>query len=185
MKLLVVPLVLFVVFVVFLALLKARLTASSGKGPWPFYPKKPLSTPEQVLYFRLVSALPDHIVLAQVQLSRFLGVKKGEKFHQWNNRINRKSVDFLVCSKDSSVVLAIELDDSSHTKQSRIEADSTKDKALGDAGIRMVRWHVKSMPDAETIKVTVAGNSEAPAAASPAATPPTGRRGTCEPSFAK
>ena len=34
---------------------------------WPFYAKRPLSTPEQVLYFRLVEALPEHIILAQVQ----------------------------------------------------------------------------------------------------------------------
>ena len=77
--------VLVVIFVGFLIVFKARLAGNAGNGPWPFHSKKPLTTPEQVLYFRLVSALPDHIVLAQVQLFRFLGVKKGEKFHQWNN----------------------------------------------------------------------------------------------------
>ncbi len=45
--------------------------------PWPFYAKKPLSEPEQVLYYRLVEAMPECMVLAQVQLSRILGVKKG------------------------------------------------------------------------------------------------------------
>lgn len=58
---------------------------------WPLYPRKPLSTPEQVLYFRLVKALPEHIVLTQVQLSRFLGVKKGNNYQGWLNRINRMS----------------------------------------------------------------------------------------------
>lgn len=64
--------------------------------PWPFYAKKPLSQPEQVLYHRLIDALPECMFLAQVQLSRVLGVKKGFRFNEWNNRINRLSLDFLV-----------------------------------------------------------------------------------------
>ena len=60
--------------------------------------------PDQVLYHRLVKALPEHIVLAQVQVSRVLGVKKGFDFRAWNNRINRLSYDFVVCAKDASVV---------------------------------------------------------------------------------
>ena len=66
--------------------------------------------PEQLLYHRLVRALPEHIVLAQVQASRVLGVKKGYRFHEWSNRINRLSYDFVVCGKDSTVIAAIELD---------------------------------------------------------------------------
>ena len=50
---------------------------------WPFYAKKPLSQPEQILYFRLIQALPEHIILAQVQLSRLLGVKKGQAIRSW------------------------------------------------------------------------------------------------------
>jgi hypothetical protein len=34
------------------------------------------------LYFRLLHALPEHIVLAQVQLSRILGVKEGRKLSE-------------------------------------------------------------------------------------------------------
>lgn len=90
---------------------KRSASGRESDGPWPFYAKRVLSKPEQVLYHSLVEALPDHIVLAQVQLSRFLGVNKGENFHAWNNRINRMSADFLICTKDTSVVAVIELDD--------------------------------------------------------------------------
>ena len=45
--------------------LKSRL-GSGKEGAWPYHARKPLSAPEQVLYFRLVKALPEHIVLAQV-----------------------------------------------------------------------------------------------------------------------
>src|SRR6185437_13706650 len=87
-----------------LAALQARTARVSEAGEWPYYAKKPLSAPEQILYFRLGEALPQHIVLAQVGLSRLLGVKKGNKSHAWNNRINRMSADFVVCGKDSSIV---------------------------------------------------------------------------------
>lgn len=121
-------------------------------GPWPFYVKRPLSQPEQVLYHRMIRALPEHIVLAQVQVSRVLGVKKGSNFHEWNNRINRLSYDFLVCSKDSTVIAAIELDDKTHESPNRASTDEKKNKASTDAGLRLIRWHVRSLPSEEIIR---------------------------------
>jgi very-short-patch-repair endonuclease len=138
----------------------ARKKASTGslEGPWPFYAKKPLSQPEQVLYHRLAKALPEHIVLAQVQVSRILGVKKGSNFHEWNNRINRLSYDFVVCSKDSTVLAAIELDEKSHETEDRANTDRKKEKATAAAGVKLIRWHVKSLPDEAIIRaVVVAG----------------------------
>lgn len=132
--------------------LKARHKVGEGNEAWPFYARKPLSQPEQILYFRLVQALPDHIVLAQVQLSRLLGVKKGNNYQAWFNRINRMSADFVVCSKDSSIVAVIELDDATHQKEQRQSSDLKKDKALSTAGIRIVRWQAKSIPDTAAIQ---------------------------------
>src|SRR5690606_25580827 len=126
-------------FLLFALLRKKRITEK--EMVWPFYAKKPLSNPEQILYFRLKNALPEHIVLAQVQLSRFLGVKKGNNFQVWNNRINRMSADFVICSKDSSVVTVIELDDSSHDTDKRKTADAKKDNAVRAAGITIHRWN--------------------------------------------
>ncbi len=141
-----------VVFIMF----RKRASSVAGNAPWPFYAKKPLSEPEQVLYHRLVAAMPECIVLAQVQLSRVLGVKKGFNFHEWNNRINRMSLDFLVCLKDSTIVAAVELDDETHGKASRIEADARKEKALSAAGIALFRWQVGALPDKNSIRQALA-----------------------------
>lgn len=135
-----------------LVVLKKKGSSVSDDTPWPFYAKKPLTQPEQILYHRLVAAMPECIVLAQVQLSRVLGVKKGFSFNQWNNRINRMSLDFLVCLKDSTVVAAVELDDKTHGKASRVEADEKKNKALADAGVALIRWQVEALPDEVTIR---------------------------------
>jgi hypothetical protein len=137
---------------VVIVLQKRHALSPRPDEPWPFYRKKPLSEPEQVLYHRLVQALPECIVLAQVQLSRVLGVKKGANFGRWNNRISQKSVDFVVCLKDSTVVAVVELDDSTHNRPARKIADATKDKALESADIPIVRWTVKSLPDEAEIR---------------------------------
>jgi len=139
---------------VVLVILKRRVSSGYGDAPWPFYAKKPLTQPEQVLYHRLVAAMPECIVLAQVQLSRVLGVKKGFNFNEWNNRINRMSVDFVVCLKDSTIVAAVELDDKTHEKASRVEADTKKEKALSAAGVALVRWQASALPDENAIRQT-------------------------------
>lgn len=131
---------------------KGGRLASGSSRPWPFYVKRPLTQPEQVLYHRLVKALPKHVILAQVQVSRVLGVRKGFRFNEWNNRINRLSYDFLICGKDSTVIAAIELDDKSHESAQRMDTDAKKSKATTDAGLRLVRWHVKSLPDEQMIR---------------------------------
>lgn len=151
MKILIIALALLAIAIVFLARAKQR----GGDGAWPFYAKKPLTQPEQVLYHRLIKALPEHIVLAQVQLSRILGVKQGNNFHEWNNRINRMSLDFVICGKDASIVAAIELDDKTHQKDSRREADEKKNKALASAGVKLVRWQVNAMPDEAGIRLAL------------------------------
>lgn len=150
--LLVVILLLAGAIVLLLYLKKQGLLEGKVTAPWPFYVKKPLTQPEQVLYHRLVKALPDHIVLAQVQVSRVLGVKKGSNFNEWNNRINRLSYDFVVCSKDSTVLAAIELDDKSHESNRRSTTDEKKNKATADAGLRLIRWNVKALPDESAIQ---------------------------------
>jgi hypothetical protein len=143
---------LIVALVALLAILKRPPRSAVGSSPWPFYVKRLLTRPERILYHRLVTSLPNHIVLAQVQMSRVLGVKRGFRFHEWNNRINRMSYDFVICDKAATVVAAIELDDRSHESERRIESDAKKGKATTDAGLRLIRWHVKSLPDELTIQ---------------------------------
>src|ERR1700689_5456398 len=89
-------------------------------GPWPLKVRDTvLSQPEQILYRRLVQTLPENLVLAQVQLSRFLEVDRGVPRQSWLNRISQLSADFLILNPDTSVVAAGELDDASHLRRSR------------------------------------------------------------------
>lgn len=133
------------------ALFKKR---EAPEAAWPYRAKKPLSNPELELYGRLCRALPGYIVLAQVGLSRILNVNKDANFGEWHNRISQMSVDFVLCAPDGAIIAVIELDDRSHLRADRQAADAKKDKALAAAGIPIVRWNVKAMPDERTIQYT-------------------------------
>jgi hypothetical protein len=143
-----------VLMVVALALImsKRRSRPPDLDGDWPYQSRNVLTTPEQVIYHRLVSALPECLVFAQVELSRVLKVTQRDNAAAWHAKISGKSLDFVVCLKDSSVVAAIEIDDSSHHRLRRVKADDTRNRALQAAGVPLLRWQAESPPDEAAIR---------------------------------
>ena len=72
--------------------------------PWPLEAKRQLLTErERALYERLVQTLPNHIVLAQVQLLQVLNFHRGRRSQAILNRISQLSIDFLILKPDTSV----------------------------------------------------------------------------------
>ena len=139
-------------------LVRFRLPAVRGRGgPWPLEPVATvLSEPEQVLYPRLVAALPHCLVLPQVQLIQALRFKHGRRDQAVWNRICQLSIDFLIVRADTSIVAAVELDDSSHRASRRQDADARKAHALKSAGVALIRWQVTKLPDVESIRSALA-----------------------------
>ena len=148
--------ILFVIILVFVLIIgrfyKKLHRSITNEDVWPYYVRRPLGAAEQVLYHRLVNALPDHIVLAQVSASRILNVKPSHDFNEWNKRIHQLNYDFVVCKKNFNVVAVIELDDVKHHFFSQQDIDNLKNKLCKDAGLRLIRWHVKLLPDEASIQ---------------------------------
>lgn len=155
MKLLLLFLVVLVVALFASVVLRAAARQRKGGDDWPYIVHKPLSRVEQILYYRMVQTLPDQVVLAQVPLSGFLRVRKGRTWREWHNRISQKSVDFLVCERDFTIIAAVELDDASHDSARRSAADATKSRALAAARVPLVRWRVTALPTVETIRSVI------------------------------
>ena len=61
----------------------------------------------------------------------------------------------MVCSRDSTVLAAIELDDRTHEKDTRVKVDERKNKASTDAGLKLLRWNVRDLPDDATIRAAL------------------------------
>jgi hypothetical protein len=114
-----------------------------------FFPKKPLSEPEQILYWKLLKSLPEQIILAQVGFSRILYTKGGTykgNFSKFSTA-KQKVADFVICDKTFYILAVIELDDSTHDK----EKDRIRDEMLNQAGLKTIRWSVNRMPTEEEI----------------------------------
>ena len=144
------------VLAVVVAIYLGKLRLSNESRAWPLYGRKPLSDPEQVLYFRLREALPECIVLAQVEISRVIGIKRGPAHGRMRNILRGMSVDFVICLKDSTVVCAIELDDSSHETEKGRARHEKKSHAFESAGISLIRWRVAALPSVLEIRRAIA-----------------------------
>jgi len=113
---------------------------------WPYAGKQIMTEPGQVLFKRLVEALPECVVFAQVPLSRFLQVEPDFPQREWRDRIGQMSVDFAVCLPDSTVVAVIDLNAGTYDHESPQSADRIKEKALESAGITLVRYKAQDLP---------------------------------------
>jgi very-short-patch-repair endonuclease len=157
-------LVALVLVVAVLSVVAAKLKPRDGALDklWPLEAKRQLlSERERALYQRLIQSLPNHIVLAQVQLLQVVNFQRGRRTHAILNRISQLSLDFLILNPDTSVIAAVELDDATHTRENRRQADARKSHALQSAGIPLIRWNAKSLPDSSAILAALPAKTSA------------------------
>jgi very-short-patch-repair endonuclease len=122
---------------------------------FPFYSTNLMSEYELKLYSKLKQAYPNRMIMSQVQLSQVVRAPKGKDSLYWFNRISRMSLDFVICDSNSTPLAAVELDDPTHEKASRIAADEKKDKVLASAGIPIFRMRVEKIPTVQQIISTL------------------------------
>jgi very-short-patch-repair endonuclease len=125
----------------------------TGSRALPYFKKKTLlNEKEQVLFHRLVEAMPNCYVMAQVRLADIVGIKKTKNWQSWFNKISRKSVDFVICNKSLVVLACIELDGKTHEQENRQKADGDKDAALNAAEIPIIRIEASKLASTDEIK---------------------------------
>ncbi len=133
---------------------KRNGTAIGLKEIPPYYNKGTLlSEIEQVLFHRLIKAMPNNYVMVQVRLADIVDVGNSANRRAWNNKIIQNSVDFVICDKSLTVLACIELDDKTHEEPERQRADNNKDEALKAAGIPILRIKTNKMPSIELLKI--------------------------------
>lgn len=137
--------IIIIVFVVFVAVLSGK--RGGGEKKLPYVKKDYFLTRAEVDFFKVLQKAIEnkYYIFPQVSLSNLLFVKaKKEEYYKYRNKIDRKSVDFVLAEKESlKPLLAIELDDSSHGYGKRKERDAFVEKAFKDAGIILLRINYK------------------------------------------
>ena len=134
---------------------KVKSRKRRNKKAATYIAKPLLSKVEKELYFRLITALPNHRVFAQVQLIRLIDIEGIADRMNWMNKIAWLSLDFVICDSQCSVIAAIELDDSTHQKPRQQYRDFKKNSALHIANIKLIRWEAHKLPSLEQIKTAI------------------------------
>jgi len=126
----------------FVGLLWHLLTRVGGEQQFPYHKKPAIMTRNEQEFYRalLCSAGDRYDVFAMVRIADLLSVEPTPKRISWQNRINCKHVDFVLCDMETQeALLAIEVDDRSHQQQSRQDRDYFVDRAFAAAGLPLLR----------------------------------------------
>ncbi len=112
--------------------------------------------PELKFYKILFDCFPEYVIFGKVRVADIINVdsrKAKGKYLKYFNKISRKHIDFLICDREKfSPLVAIELDDSTHEREERIERDKFLDKVFKMADLPLVRFKVKRNYNAEEIR---------------------------------
>lgn len=142
-----------------------RLEAVDTVAGWPPQVTRMLSVPERRAMAVLRDALPDCMILAQVQLARFLKVPERYSYADWMRRVGHVSVDFLVCDLAANVVAAVELREAGAEESEKARKRHIRmDRVLAAAGIKVHVWRESTLPSATKAREIILGNSSAAAA---------------------
>jgi hypothetical protein len=120
-----------------------------------YVPRRPLKSYEQTLYWRLVKALPDHAVLAQICMNRCVAVKGRNAA-----TLARENLDFVICNKALRILAVIEIEDESRPlTDHRRNIEWLKEEALDAAGIRLIKCSPTSLPSEAYIAMEFGNDS--------------------------
>lgn len=129
-----------------------RAAHADNTADWPFRVRaRVLSVYEQQLYWRLLEALPDYVVLVDVALTRLVTPAGTSNTTAWYARIRDRTVDFAVINPEGRLVAVIDLDRVNEDGSVRVRSDAVRDKALLAANVRSLRFRSGALPDVPTL----------------------------------
>jgi hypothetical protein len=102
-----------------------------------------------MLWSRLTSALPDHVVLMAVPMTRLVAVRKAGGLGRNQRKVEALTVDFGVFRLDGTVSSVVILEDSDATLSRR--QLKLRRKLLERAAIRTFTWSCKPLPTVDMI----------------------------------
>ena len=127
---------------------KANQSVSITQYPY-ISRNKLLSDAERKLYFCLKEIFKDSniVIFPKVRLLDIVDVlPHSDKTYLW--KIQSKHIDFVLCNEnDSKILLCLELNDSSHKNQSRIERDVFVSNVLNTVNIPIIFLQVQKCYD--------------------------------------
>lgn len=120
-----------------------------------------LTSSEREAYHILRKALPEHMLLAQVPLARFLKVPTRNSYSEWMRRVGSLCADLVVCDTNSQVVAVIEVRQpvGSKDRERTVKRHARLDRVLAAANIPVHVWLDGALPGPAVARETVLGGS--------------------------
>jgi hypothetical protein len=117
-----------------------------------------LSVPEREAYHTLRSALPEHMVLAQVPLARFLKVPTRNSYSEWMRRVGSLCADLVICDATAQVVAVVEVRQPfGSDKERNLKRHARMDRVLDAAKIPVHVWLDNALPGPAVARETILG----------------------------
>ncbi len=127
----------------------------------PYRKRGRLVTKAELRFYRSLqkAVQDDWKIFAMVRIADLLRVDQGVKNRRgWMNKILAKHVDFVLCDPGSlEPICCVELDDSSHQRQDRIERDNFVDSAFESAGLPLLRVPLRNSYASREIRELIDG----------------------------
>lgn len=133
-----------------------------------------MTTSERKAYAALRAGLPEHIILAQVPLARFLKVPTRHSYSEWLRRVGVLCGDLVVCDSVSQVIAIVDIRvPESQENESTRQRHARMDRVLKAADIPLHVWREDAIPNATGARNAILGM--------PVETPATATRATMRP----
>lgn len=114
---------------------------------WAPVATRVLTSAEREACHVLRKALPEHMVLAQVPLARFIKVPTDNPYGEWLKRVGSLCADLVVCDMASQVVAVVEVRQPASRENERTRARHARmDRVLAAAGIPVHIWLEGALP---------------------------------------
>ena len=113
--------------------------------------KEYLLTQTELKFYKLLKQITDElnlVICPQVTLYQIVQNKNYKDF----NKIQNKSIDFVITEPNLKVKLCIELDDYTHKKDKRVKRDEFINKLFNDLEIKLIRIPVQNYYNLEELK---------------------------------
>ena len=139
---------------------KKKLPGSSESIEYPYERIERLLTPAERSFFgvlNLACRKRGVFISCKVRLADLVSVRKGaEQPRAAFNRIQSKHLDFVICrATDTEPLVAIELDDKSHSQKGRVKRDEFLEACLQSAGLPLHREKAAKAYSPEAVKAAL------------------------------
>jgi hypothetical protein len=112
---------------------------------WPPQAVRVMTLGERQGFEILKRALPGHVILSQVPLSRFISVPTRNPYQLWLQRAGRLAVDLLVCDYSSRAIAAVEIRTAEESKRAA-KRHQRLTEVLRAAGVTVYEWNEDELP---------------------------------------